>query len=212
MNQNQDHQQQQNQPQKPAQKSSKARGLKRGERSAEIQKEALANAINNSSVANYEAIFVGFDEMGIHPDDVKPRENVFTFNAWKALGRVVRKGQHGVRIVTRVPCEKVDKATGDVTKFSRAKTTTVFHVSQTDALDAPAKAEPTEEEQALAAGFGCVAAWKDPTFMTRLSAHSEAFAQAVADEASGRPADYEAARKILDRPAVPAGAINIFDL
>ena len=129
--------------QEPAQASSKATGGKRSKRKArtlptrsreEIQREALANAQNGTSEANYDAIFEGFAEMGIDPDDVIPRENVLTFNAWKALGRVVRRGQHGVRVATFVPCTKTDTATGEESKFRMPKTTTVFHISQTDPL------------------------------------------------------------------------------
>lgn len=121
--------------QQPARKSRKARGGRaRGARAIELQRQALANAQDGASEANYEAIFEGFDELGISPDDVIPRENVFTFNAWKALGRVVRKGQHGVKIITRVPCERIDKATGEVEKFTRPKVTAVFHITQTEPL------------------------------------------------------------------------------
>lgn len=131
--------------QEPAQASSKATGggKKRGNRRARqqpvrdreaIEREALENAQNGTSEANYEAIFEGFAAMGIDPDDVEPRENVFTFNAWKALGRVVRRGQHGVRVATFIPCTKTDKATGEESKFRMPKTTTVFHISQTDPL------------------------------------------------------------------------------
>ncbi|PUA41541.1 hypothetical protein C5U62_31715 [Pseudomonas protegens] len=74
--------------------------------------------------------------MGIPSEDIKPRVNVFTFNAWKALGRVVKKGQHGVKIVTVIPCTKKDEATGESVPVKKVKTTTVFHISQTEALDA----------------------------------------------------------------------------
>ncbi|MCF3643219.1 ssDNA-binding domain-containing protein [Rhizobium sp. TRM95111] len=124
------------QKQKPAQASSKAMwGEARSERQAELQAQALKNATSGASVANYQAIFDGFAAMGIDPDDVMPRENVFTFNAWKALGRVVKRGQHGVRIVTVIPCTKKDPETGEETPVRKPKTTTVFHVSQTEAIN-----------------------------------------------------------------------------
>ena len=133
----------QDQNQKPAQASSKAMfegksgRASRTEKQAEIQTKALTNAVTGESMANYQAIFDGFVAMGIDPDDVKPRENVFTFNAWKALGRVVKKGQHGVRIVTVIPCTKKDDQTGEEVPVKKPKTTTVFHISQTEPLDGP---------------------------------------------------------------------------
>jgi antirestriction protein ArdC len=95
----------------------------------EKQAEALQRAATGQSFTNYPAILDGFTAKGISPDDINPRENVFTFNAWKALGRVVRKGEHGVRIVTFIETEK------DGQKTRRPWHTTVFHVSQTESLN-----------------------------------------------------------------------------
>lgn len=100
-----------------------------------MQQQALSNAISNDSVANYQAIFEGFEAMGIDLADVEPRVNVFTFHAWKALGRAVKKGQHGVKIVTVIPCSKKDRETGEEVDVMKVKSTTVFHVSQTEAID-----------------------------------------------------------------------------
>jgi len=98
-----------------------------------IQQQALANATNNKSFANYQPIFDGFMEMGIAPEAIEPRENVFTFNAWKALGRTVSKGQHGVKVTTWVPMTKnVDEGVKE--SFKAPRTTTVFHISQTQPL------------------------------------------------------------------------------
>ena len=99
--------------------------------------ESLTRAVSGQSVANYSAIFEGFMAKGIAIEDIKPRENVFTFNAWKALGRVVRKGEHGVKAVTFVPVsgkqetETSDKSAG----YRMPRTVTVFHVSQTDEVN-----------------------------------------------------------------------------
>lgn len=97
---------------------------------------ALANAVQGQSFMNFEAIFSGFAAAGIPAEDIKPRENVFTFNAWLALGRCVRKGQHGVKICTFIPASKTDKESGEVKPFRMPRQTTVFHISQTDALPA----------------------------------------------------------------------------
>lgn len=102
----------------------------------EIQRQALSNAIGHQSTMNYDAIFSGFLEKGIPENEIKPRENVFTFHAWKALGRQVRKGEHGVKVVTWITCkEKGAPADSEAGTYRRPKTTTVFHVSQTDAIN-----------------------------------------------------------------------------
>ena len=97
----------------------------------EMQAEALDRARNGVTLTNYPAIITEFHARGLAIDDIRPRENVFTFNAWKALGRVVRRGEHGVKVITFVPVK--DKETGEVTG-KRPWTSTVFHISQTDPL------------------------------------------------------------------------------
>lgn len=108
--------------------------------SAELQYQALSKAVSGPSLANYPAIFAGFIAKGIPEDQIKPRENVFTFNAWKALGRFVRKGEHGVKIATVVSKTRRvrDAATGEVKdeSFSMPWSTTVFHISQTEPMKA----------------------------------------------------------------------------
>ena len=99
-----------------------------------VQAEALTRAVQGQSVMNYASIFQGFAEMGIPESEIKPRENVFTFWAWKAVGRRVKKGQHGVKAVTFVPVgSKEDKETGEKKAgYRMPRTVTVFHVSQTE--------------------------------------------------------------------------------
>jgi len=98
------------------------------------QEEALNRALTGISAANYDAIFNGLIEKDIPPDQIKPRENVFTFNAWKALGRTVCKGQHGVKVTTWITCTKKDAKT-DQDTYKRPKAATVFHISQTKPID-----------------------------------------------------------------------------
>jgi antirestriction factor ArdC-like protein len=100
----------------------------------ELQREALSRAVQGQSVANYAPIFQGFMAKGIPETEIKPRENVFTFNAWKALGRVVRRGEHGVKVTTVRQVTKTDKETGKEESYSLPWTTTVFHISQTDSI------------------------------------------------------------------------------
>lgn len=101
----------------------------------QMHQEALARAVAGQTMANYPAIFEGFAEKGIPVADIRPRENVFTFNAWKALGRYVRKGEHGVKVVTWVPVKERDEHGNEVITGSRARTAVVFHISQTEAAN-----------------------------------------------------------------------------
>ena len=102
----------------------------------EARREALTRAVSGQSFSNFPAIFQGFAAKGIPESEIKPRENVFTFDAWKALGRYVRKGEHGVKVVTFIDCrsKELDPDTGERKLIRRPWTTTVFHVSQTEPL------------------------------------------------------------------------------
>jgi len=103
----------------------------------QMQQEALGRAIGNQSTMNYAAIFQGFMEKGIAESDILPRENVFTYHAWRALGRQVRPG---VKVTTWIPTERKerDQATGEerVSTGRICHTAVVFHVSQTDPIRA----------------------------------------------------------------------------
>ena len=99
-----------------------------------IAKEALDRALRSESITNYPTIYEGFMEKGIAETDIRPRENVFTYHAWRAKGRQVIRGEHGVRVSTYVSVpKKTDPATGEVKQKAHRfpRTTTVFHVSQT---------------------------------------------------------------------------------
>jgi|SRR6185369_2917498 len=118
------------------------------EQRSAIQQEALTRAVSGQTVSNYPAIFEGFMEKGIPEADIRPRENIFTFNAWKALGRSVKKGEHGVKVVTWITAKGREQAPAGVQVesfdgvehaldsaakgYRMCKTTTVFHVSQTE--------------------------------------------------------------------------------
>ena len=116
--------------------------LVRDKKADQLASEALHNATSRDSTMNYAAIIQGFVAMAIPIEDIKPRENVFTFKAWRGMGRTVRKGQHGVPICTFVPRSVTDKETGDVKEIRMPRTTTVFHITQTEPLEASAS-EPT---------------------------------------------------------------------
>ena len=100
----------------------------------EYQQAALSRAVNGEVVSNYPAIVHGFMAKGIPIDEIKPRENVFTFAAWKALGRYVRKGEHGVQVFTVITMSKENKDTGEPETFSHPRSVTVFHISQTEPM------------------------------------------------------------------------------
>jgi hypothetical protein len=87
--------------------------------------DALARATQHDSMSNYPAIFAGFAAKGIPPEQVRPRENVFTLKAWNQLSRRVKKDETGVKITTWVQMDK------DGETFKRPKTVSVFHISQT---------------------------------------------------------------------------------
>jgi|GEM_PF-3719912 len=96
----------------------------------EAQRDALGRALHNVSFFNYASIVYGFAWKGIEHSEVIPRENVFTYNAWLALGRQVQKGEKGVKISTMKIGE--DKKTGETYKFFGS--VTVFHISQTKGI------------------------------------------------------------------------------
>jgi hypothetical protein len=49
--------------------------------------EALTRTTTGLSMSNYPTIYGGFTAKGIPESEIKPRENVFTYNAWRALAR-----------------------------------------------------------------------------------------------------------------------------
>ena len=103
---------------------------------AQSRLDSLKRAVYGQSFTNFPAIFQGFVAKGIPESEIKPRENVFTFEAWKALGRVVRRGEHGVKVVTMIETKskEINQDTGEPKLIRRPWTTTVFHISQTEPL------------------------------------------------------------------------------
>ncbi len=101
----------------------------------QMQQEALDRARGGQTLSNWPAIIRGFLAKGIPEDQIRPRENVLTYHAWRALGRQVRRGEHGIKVCTFVPMTKKDEETGEVKQLGkRAWNATVFHVSQTDLI------------------------------------------------------------------------------
>ena len=105
-----------------------------GQSHSAVDSESLTRAVQGQSFSNYPAIIHGFMARGIPESEIIPRENVFTYNAWRALGRQVRKGEHGVKVLTFITTSKTDKQTGKEEVSRRPWSSTVFHVSQTDVI------------------------------------------------------------------------------
>ncbi len=95
---------------------------------------ALMKAVAGNSLMNYEAIFEGFKAKGIPDHDIQPRINIFTFAAWQQLGRVVKKGQHGIKVCTFIHAEAKQATDSKPAGFRVPRTTTVFHITQTELL------------------------------------------------------------------------------
>jgi len=101
----------------------------------EIAQEALHRATASQAWTNYPTIFEGFTLKGIPEHEIEPRVNVFTYHAWRALGRQVKKGEKGVKVTTWINCTKKvkgDNGEEEEKHYKRPKMTTVFHISQTD--------------------------------------------------------------------------------
>jgi hypothetical protein len=102
---------------------------------------ALNRAEEGQSLMNYGLIFAGMMEKGISEAEIRPRENVFTFRAWRAKSRIVNPGEKGVSVITF----RRDKEGNSFPWYG-----TVFHESQTrgDTEPKPPKLEPTPEADA----------------------------------------------------------------
>jgi len=89
---------------------------------------ALIRAKSGNSIINYSKVISGFIAKGVNAAEIMPRENVLTYAAWPALGRQVKRGEHGVKVITWVDYEK----DGEKKKFPSKST--VFHISQTEPI------------------------------------------------------------------------------
>ena len=120
----------------------KAKKPSKGSRRRKVNaQEALDRIQQNPSEANYAAVIAGFAERGILAEDIIPKENVFTFNAWKAKGRRVKKGEHSLKILTWVPIKSkgTEAEEGKEGKEGKLRPSrcALFHISQTQAIDTP---------------------------------------------------------------------------
>jgi hypothetical protein len=126
----------------------------------ETPAETLAR-IQSGFSKNDLVVVEAFAAAGVDPADIAPRENVLTFNAWKATDRRVAKGAKSLRVTVYVPKrggsadDADDNGTDENGKKKRGgmipKTARLFHVSQTVAIDGPKGTKP--------------AAWNNPALI-----------------------------------------------
>lgn len=117
-----------------------------GEERRARELEALARASRPRPRSDNDMVaMLAFTGRGIPDDQVwtfGPAQNVYTFAAWRALGRTVRKGEHGVRLSVWVPMGEAttDPLTGETKEPKcRPASAYVFHVSQTEPLNGKAQ-------------------------------------------------------------------------
>lgn len=95
--------------------------------------------------SNYLPIIIEFAARGIPEQEIIPRVNVLTYNAWKSQGRYVRRGEHGVKISVVEKASELESAAvydenemetqGEKRKYYTLFTSaTVFHISQTEEM------------------------------------------------------------------------------
>jgi hypothetical protein len=156
---------------------------KRSAERAAMEQEAFGRAVSGMTMSNYPAIIAGFVEKGIAEADICPRENVFTYHAWRALGRQVRRGEHGIKVLTYVTVKDRDSkedvdgiATTDIDGtdkpesrgyrkgYRRPWTATVFHVSQTEPVESAERTVGPLAKAGICAGCGATVpnTWSDP--------------------------------------------------
>ena len=90
-------------------------------------------------------VIQAFSDAGIPAEQIDPRHNVLTFNAWKAKDRSVAKGAISVRCTTWIPCKdsKSQTQTGEEAKSRlRPKAVFLFHESQTNSKGSPKGTAP----------------------------------------------------------------------
>lgn len=123
------------------------------------QIEALDRATNGHS-KNDEFVYAMLTLAGY--EDVQPRINCLTYNAWRAAGRSVKKGEKGLGVTVWIPCKdkdaKPDPKTGEARKSMRPKTTYIFHIDQTQPIGTKQEAPASQPEPAEQVETGMIVA------------------------------------------------------
>ncbi len=133
-------------------RSTKQRTRRRRPKLSEEQRQernlqALGRARLQESEQNDDAVREACLAAGIPADDIIPRENVLTYNAWQAAGRQVQRGQKAIKCTIFLPIRPKDidleappPAPGENAERQRFRKATIslFHISQTDEIHATA--------------------------------------------------------------------------
>lgn len=100
----------------------------------EAGRETVRKAKSNMNIYNDLLVIESLAAKGIPANEISPRDNVFTYNAWLSLGRQVKKGQHGVKIPVIMKKEHTTEH-GQKEMKQFWKNVTVFHISQTTVIE-----------------------------------------------------------------------------
>lgn len=101
---------------------------KTSEQRQQMQREALDRASNPRNIINMQMVIEAAAARGW---DAEPGMNVLTFNAWKAKGRYVRKGE---KALCKLPTMFTKTDDNGETKKIFASAA-VFHINQTEAMN-----------------------------------------------------------------------------
>lgn len=123
--------------------------------------QSALDRIQSGFSKNDANVIYAFAAAGVDPNDIEPRENVLTMNAWKAKGRRVGLGTTALA----VPIFRQVKDRKNPEKSKTIPTTArLFHVSQTVDADAPAGSYPEAlGNPALVKPFRVIAYFSDPS-------------------------------------------------
>ena len=127
----------------------KYRRKRKRRQTTESAADALARIEASENSANYPVIIDAFTARGIPADEIKPRENVFTYRAWHAKGRQVKKGEKSVRIDVWIEYDSKNEKdeNGKPKKKRIRRSVAVFHISQTAERKEGDKAPPRDRQQ-----------------------------------------------------------------
>lgn len=122
-----------------------ATATRRRRKTTEDPRAALER-IQSGFSGNDVFVIEAFAAAGIPPEEIDPRNNVLTFNAWKAKGRRVAKGATSLRVTVWIPVSENSKPKeGEEKKEGQRMyptTARLFHVSQTIPEDAEKGTKP----------------------------------------------------------------------
>lgn len=80
---------------------------------------------------NIARIREAFIRKGIPESDIEPGKTVYSFDMWRSLGRIVKRGEHGVHALAFRNFVRLPPQQGTKRIEADVGHTTVFHISQT---------------------------------------------------------------------------------